>query len=114
MVRTLVEDAAAREREQASRVEHAERAHAYAHAVQAGTHEELCHWSAMADSYAERLEGALADLRASRYEATQLRDQNAQLHDQNAQLRAHCEELRELLMRSGVAADLAPSGVVVA
>ena len=64
----------------------------------------LCCHTPPPDESAARLEEVGGALSASRHEALVLRSQNEELRDQNELLRHHCEELRELVTRAGLAA----------
>ena len=103
-LRALAEEAASLDAERAEQAEYAARAHAFAHALQSRAQEELAHWATLADESAARLEEVGGALSASRHEALVLRSQNEELRDQNELLRHHCEELRELVTRAGLAA----------
>ena len=102
-LRALAEEAASLDAERAEQAEYATRAHAFAHALQSRAQEELAHWATLADESAARLEEVGVALSASRHEALVLRRQNEELRDQNELLRHHCEELRELVTRAGLA-----------
>lgn len=86
---------------------YAERAHAYAQAVQNGSHSELLEWASVAEASARRIDALDAERRATRHEAEELRGQNDALRAQNDQLREHCEELRRLLVRHAGSSDAA-------
>jgi hypothetical protein len=113
IVAELVETAAERSQQRDEQQAHAARAHAFAQAVQATAHEELVHWSGVAEASAQRVESLTGELDATRHEAAELRGQNEQLREQNAMLRAHIDELRTMVVRSTSGHELG-AGVVAA
>lgn len=104
MLAAALQECEVLEAERAEQASYAERAHAFASALQSKAADELqAHAEALAAA-TEQLDAHVGALGAARAEADTLRAQNLELRTQNELLRDHCTELRALITRAAPAA----------